>query len=190
MDSTRFDALTRVFAVTRSRRGIALTVGSLLLGSGRDLLLPANAEAKKKKKRRKKRKKRAAEMLPPPANPPPNPCADVPEWTGCGDGLFCQGGACLSGAGSCPEGADSCIPDCPGNDCQCGPGSCLCYQTRTGVTRCGTNQGSACDDCEDDENCVALHGLGAFCVARNEVVCSGEGCPGNPINMCVKPCAS
>jgi hypothetical protein len=203
MDADRFDTLTRSLASGRSRRGlltgVAGLVGSLGLALG-----PYDVEARKKKRKRKKKKRKrktgAGATAPPPpppllsppppppitSPPPPGPCDGLEEWSSCGDGLFCQGGACLSGAGSCEDGADHCAQNCTGGNCPCGS-NCQCHQTLTGATRCGRSGG--CDDCATDNDCIELHGLGAFCAARNEVVCASTGCPGAPVNFCGRPCA-
>jgi hypothetical protein len=164
MDITRFDALTRRFAETHSRRGVGLFAGSLVLGGLHGLLETATSEAKgknthkrRKRRKRKTRRTQSTEQSPAPAPPAPDPCDGLPEWTPCGAGLFCQGGACSSGAGSCAEGTDACTADCPNNDCSCGPPPCACFLTLTGVTRCGINKG--CGNCTRDEDCVAEHGL-------------------------------
>jgi hypothetical protein len=209
MDADRFDTLTRSLVSGRSRRGLMTGLAGLF-GSLGLALGSYDVEARKKKRKRKKKKKKkkkGAEATapppppppllsppPPPPNtppPPPGPCDGLDDWDSCGVGLFCQGGACLSGAGSCEAGADHCALNCTGGNCPCAPAlglNCLCHQTLAGATRCGRSAG--CDDCEDDQDCIDLFGPGAFCVARNEGVCAPTGCPGDPpVNFCGRPCA-
>jgi hypothetical protein len=59
MDSSRFDALTRRFSATNTRRGVVRGVAAVGLGLG---LLPFAADAKKKR-RNKKKKKRCKTLL-------------------------------------------------------------------------------------------------------------------------------
>lgn len=93
-------------------------------------------------------------------------------------GLRCVHGQCLTWQGTCPVGADTCLSP------QACSGSCGCYQSTEGETRCGMSLGihPDCDRCETSADCVAQFPQfpGVFCKQGE----GGCGCPG----VCLQPC--
>ncbi|MBL8126562.1 MAG: hypothetical protein JNM64_02920 [Chloroflexia bacterium] len=99
-------------------------------------------------------------------------CAQYP-------GRHCLNGQCVVWQGTCPVGADTCISP------QACSGSCACYQSTEGETRCGMSLGihPDCERCVTSADCVAQFPEfpGVFCKQGEGNSC---GCPG----VCLQPC--
>jgi hypothetical protein len=133
----------------------------------------------------------------PPSSPPPPPvpvddCTDQPEWTLCGDNMYCRSGACVSGAADCLPGAEYCSnTNCGSTQCYCRVDGSqgFCQTTVSGHTRCGLGQGWC--GCTSDADCIVHFGLGAYCgrFDKNLVRCtaSAAGCPTEDVGFCAIP---
>lgn len=183
MYNTRFDALTRTFGGTASRRatlraivGMPITSGLASLGRG-----VALAKNKNKKKRRRRRK-------PKPLQRNAFGCVNVGgdcrgKDANCCSGL-CQGPVPKHGSQDlsvcvahneldCPPGADFCA----GNQAACGTQKTACFQTTGEASFCAFALTGMCHACKKDIDCEALQGPGAACiVCANCAATDGTAC--------------
>jgi hypothetical protein len=102
--------------------------------------------------------------------------------TDCQPGQGCFTGTCINLRGTCAAGSNACTDHL---SAACGGGSCACFTTMEGDTRCGafTNT-TACNTCTTDAQCAALlpNTPGAFCVQGGGIFCTS--CAG----YCAPPC--
>jgi hypothetical protein len=175
MDSSRFDHITRLFAVRSRRQIVGLLGGVLALQAAIRL---DDVIAKNKKKKCKHGKKKCGRK-----------CA--PKGLCCGKrvceaGEVCVDGLCVAGPADCPASADSCSASdtvaCGGNP------DCNCYQRLQGGVRCAQFKfpGSVCDQCDTDADCIALgFAPGSSCVKDDGPTCV---CAADEKGLCVDPC--
>jgi hypothetical protein len=172
MDIDRFEALLYRIAepTRRTLLGLAGSLGLVHIAPPLD----ASSRKKRRKKKCKGRKKKCGKRC-----IPKSQCCPA-----CAAFEVCVQTRCLSKLGTCDLGADICTNICPQEGCVCGSNnSCLCYQTVTGDTRCGTGQG--CGNCTSDAECETRLGAGAFCVATAAPQCVDCG---DDTGFCASPC--
>lgn len=185
MDKGRFDTLVRSLRAPLTRRVSLLST----LGIGGVLASGANASAKKRKKKKKKKGLKCVggtKVCGTRCIPAEDCCQDGD----CGATSLCVDGRCMTGRGTCEVGENVC--DSSAHRCDVPGGTCVCFQTTAGETRCGddaTQPNAPCGACDTDADCEELfpHLPGVFC-AEGGSQCGSCSTPS--LSFCRLPCPS
>lgn len=175
MDESRFDAITRILGISRSRRLALRSVAGVAVAAGLARLGPGGATAKNKKsKHRRKWKKLQKNAFGcvnvggacrgKDANCCSGICEGLPKYGSKKDTSRCVAHNELD----CALGADTCQALAP-----CGPGG-SCYQTTGQSSFCAAF--AFCRDCQRDADCEPEFGEGAACGAGCDFCPTGTVC--------------
>ena len=195
MDGSQFDALSRTFAVGRSRRGLTQLLAGLAFGGSLANLQAMETKAKKKRGKRKKRRRGGPRII---VVCTPNCEGRTCGSDGCGGTCGpCGGGSCQAGACSCLPGQELCAGTCismcaagevrvPGTcDCCLVPGDVCTVDSECCSNRCvmGTTL-KACRGGAWQEACT----FGAQCESgecvTGQCTCKGDVCGGACLAEC------
>ena len=150
MDDPRFDAFTKAFTTTRSRRSLSRLLGGISVGGVLSTLGGTAALARCRPRCGPCKRCRNGR------------CRRKPDGTACGDGLTCSGGVCakepdcLGSSSLDPCGFD--LPPCCSDDCSFLAQHCECS---------GVGQ-----PCHQTTDCCFAACIGFYCDG-----CRGEGQP-------------
>ena len=177
MDANRFDAATRDFFHSASRRRVLAGIAALVATTS--ILAEADAKSRNQKKKKLKRNSFGCVNV-------GQKCYGKSE--ACCSGI-CEGGKkhgkCVGhNVGSCGAGDGTCS-----ESIACGPNQSRCYQTTGNAGYCGDANTCFCAACQKDADCLAMGfppgSACVLCLGVRDGVCGGIN--GSDGTACVKP---